>query len=100
MSRRPFSYRSPLKYPVYVYAHQIALLVGWRTERVERLWRKHGIDKIVNGYMVTTPSQLQMLWPEQWEACLDRLEEGKLNPPKDLEKQARKRIFRVKKATE
>jgi hypothetical protein len=81
--RRCRTYKSPLKYPIYVYSYQLALLCGWNVQRVERLWEKHGIAMYVGGYCVTTPEQLRTLWPEQWEAVLDMLEEGKLEPPKD-----------------
>jgi hypothetical protein len=77
---------SPLKYPVYIYAHEVARLVGWKPQRVCRLWHKHGIAMKIDAtvdkrgrqscYVVTTPEKLQQLWPEQWEAILDRLEEG------------------------
>lgn len=77
---------SPLRYPVYVYAHEVARLVGWKPQRVARLWHKHGIamkiDPTVdkrgraNGLVVTTPEKLQMMWPEQWEAILEKLEES------------------------
>jgi hypothetical protein len=84
MSRRANLYRSPLRYPVYIYAYQLAQIVGWEPRRVQRLWEKHGICmQLENGYYVTTPDKLQMLWPEQWEAILDRLEEGLLEPPKE-----------------
>lgn len=87
------NFKSPLKYPIYVYAYQIAELVGWAPYRVIRLWNKHGIAMRVNGYVVTTPEQLQKLWPEQWDAVLDRLEEGLLPPPTIAE------LKRMKKPT-
>jgi hypothetical protein len=86
---RPKLYRSPLRYPTYIYAHEVAALVGWNPQRVIRLWTRNGIAmKLDNtstdsrgrnhSLVVTTPEKLQMLWPEQWEAILDKLEEGRL----------------------
>ena len=79
------NYKSTLRYPVYVYAHEVAKLVGWKPYRVARLWIRHGIamklDKNLdargraNGHVVTTPEKLQQLWPDQWEAILEKLEE-------------------------
>lgn len=79
MTKRFTPLRTTLRYPIYIYSYQVASLVGWAPHRVRRLWQKHGIAKTVNGYCVTTPAQLRDLWPEQWEAILDKLEEGTLD---------------------
>lgn len=65
-----------MKYPVYIEAMQIARLVNWDPRRIRALWRKHGIAKKVAGRVVTTPAQLAQLWPEQWEALLDKITES------------------------
>jgi hypothetical protein len=98
------NFKSTLKYPVYIASHEVAKLVGWHPSRVRRLWVKHGIamqlsqDKYgrPSGYVVTTPEKLMMMWPEQWEAVLEKLEEGRLEfpvelPPDFCEQQPRKR---------
>lgn len=91
---RPIQYKTPFEYPVYVFAHVVAQLIGWRTERVSNLWRKHGIVTKVGHYVATTPEKLQMLWPEQWDAVLDKLESGETEDWPGYDKRARK--FRKK----
>jgi hypothetical protein len=81
MSKHAHLYKTPFRYPTYIYAYHVALVCGWEPRRVTRLWKKHDIAQKVGGYIVTTPEKLQMLWPEQWEAILDLLEQGKLDPP-------------------
>lgn len=56
--------------PVYIYAHEFAKRLGWRSERLSRLWRAEGIAIKRGKYVVTTPAKLREQFPEQWEAML------------------------------
>lgn len=88
---RPIEYRTPFEYPVYIFSHTVAELIGWNPQRVRRLWHKHGIAHSVGGRIATTPDELRNLWPEQWDAVLAMLSEKLVEyPSKTVKKKTTK----------
>lgn len=53
--------------PLYIDSKVVAARIGWRTERLQRMWRKLGIARKRGKSVVTTFDLLAEAFPEQAE---------------------------------